>query len=233
MSVSEPLHEVKLRYQGIDMLRSVKYLLWDLDGTLYRSDPDLLNAIQREIYMRMATVLSIPYQEAKKRFLTVYARLGGATATVVELGLDRSLIQEAVDSVDKGKYVKPDPKLRDMFESELRTFNHIIVTNTSREGTVRTLEVLGLSQQIFQGIVTADDVLRPKPDVEPYLKALEITGGPVHEHVSIGDREKVDILPAKRLGMKTILVWGTSEAADASVPTVYDVPKVLHRISQI
>jgi FMN phosphatase YigB (HAD superfamily) len=90
-----------------------------------------------------------------------------------------------------------------------------------------------LSQQIFQGIVTADDVLRAKPDVEPYLKALEITGGPVHEHVSIGDREKVDILPAKRLGMKTILVWGTSEAADASVPTVYDVPKVLRRISQI
>jgi len=209
------------------MLRNVKHLLWDVDGTLYKSKPDLLDAIQHGIYTRVAASLSIPYEEARSRFLAVYARLGGATATAVELGLDRRLIQEAVDSVDKTRYLRPDPKLRDMFEATLRTFTHIIVTNTSRKGTVRTLEVLGLSPRIFQGIVTADDVLQSKPDVGPYTKALEITGSPVHQHVSIGDREKVDILPAKRLGMKTILVWGVSEAADASVPTVYDVPTVL------
>jgi len=209
------------------MLRNVKHLLWDVDGTLYKSKPDLLNAIQHEIYIRVAAGLSIPYQEAKSRFLAVYARLGGATATAVELGLDRRLIQEAVDSVDKARYLRPDPKLRNMFEVALRTFNHIIVTNTSGRGTTRTLEVLGLRPQIFQGIVTADDVLRSKPDVEPYLRALKLTGSPAHQHVSIGDREKVDILPAKRLGMKTILVWGTSSVADASVPTVYDVPTVL------
>jgi len=213
--------------QGIDMLRNVKHLLWDVDGTLYKSQPDLLDAIQYEIYTRVATGLSTSYEEARSKFLAVYARLGGATATAVELGLDRRLIQEAVDSVDKTKYLRPDPRLRDMFEVTLRNFTHIIVTNTSRKGTARTLEVLGLSPQIFQGIVTADDVLRSKPDVEPYVKALETTGCPAHEHISIGDREKVDILPAKRLGMKTILVWGTSEVADASVPTVYDVPTVL------
>jgi len=209
------------------MLRNVKHLLWDVDGTLYKSKPDLLNAIQHEIYTRVAAGLSIPYQEAKSRFLAVYARLGGATATAVELGLDRRLIQEAVDSVDKTEYLRPDPKLRNMFEVALRTFSHIIVTNTSGRGTTHTLEVLGLRPQIFQGIVTADDVLRSKPDVEPYLKALEMTGSPAHQHVSIGDREKVDILPAKSLGMKTIFVWGTSNEADASVPTVYDVPTVL------
>jgi len=209
------------------MLRNVKHLLWDVDGTLYKSKPDLLNAIQHEIYTRVAAGLSIPYQEAKGRFLAVYARLGGATATAVELGLDRRLIQEAVDSVDKTRYLRPDPKLRNMFEVALRTFSHIVVTNTSGRGTTRTLEVLGLRPQIFRGIVTADDVLRSKPDVEPYLRALELTGSPAHQHVSIGDREKVDILPAKRLGMKTILVWGTSNVADASVPTVYDVPTVL------
>jgi len=209
------------------MLRNVKHLLWDVDGTLYKSEPNLLEAIQHEIYTRVAASLSIPYQEAKSRFLAVYARLGAATVTAVELGLDRGLIQEAVDSVDKTRYLRPDPRLRDMFEVTLQAFTHIIVTNTSRKGTVRTLEVLGLSPNIFQGIVTADDVLQSKPDVEPYAKALEMTGSPVYQHVSIGDREKVDILPAKRLGMKTIFVWGASEAADASVPTVYDVPTVL------
>lgn len=214
-------------HKGIDMLRDVKYLLWDVDGTLYKSKPDLLEAIQREIYVRIATGLSIPYEEARRRFLALYARLGGATATAVELGLDRRLVQEAVDSVDKTKYLKPDPRLRDMFEETLRTFTHMIITNTSRKGTIRTLEILGLSPNIFQRIVTADDVVQSKPNVEPYMKALDTTGSAAHQHVSIGDREKVDILPAKKLGMKTILVWGVSEAADVSVPTIYDVPSVL------
>jgi len=209
------------------MLRDVKHLLWDVDGTLYKSEPDLLKAIQHEIYTRIAVGLSVSYEEARKRFLALYARLGGATATVVELGLNRRLIPDAVDSVDKTKYLKPDPKLRDMFEVTLRAFTHVIVTNTSRKGTLRTLELLGLSPKIFQGIVTADDVLRSKPDVEPYVKAQKMTGSAAHQHVSIGDREKVDILPARKLGMKTILVWGASQMADVSVPTVYDVPSVL------
>jgi len=209
------------------VLRDVKHLLWDVDGTLYKSKPDLLEAIQHEIYVRIAMGLSIPYEEASRRFLALYARLGGATATAVELGLDRRLIQEAVESVDKTKYLKPDHRLRDIFEETLRDFTHIIVTNTSRRGTIRTLEILGLSPRIFQGIVTADDVVRSKPDIEPYMKALDMTGSAAHQHVSIGDREKVDVLPAKMLGMKTIFVWGTSEVADVSVPTIYDVPSVL------
>ena len=114
-----------------------------------------------------------------------------------------------------------------MFEVRLQGFQHVIVTNTSRKGTIRTLEILGLSDKMFQGVITADDVARSKPDLEPYLEALKMTGSPANRHVSIGDREKVDILPAKKLGMKTILVWGASKVADVSLPTVYDVPRVL------
>lgn len=114
-----------------------------------------------------------------------------------------------------------------MFEVTLEAFTHIIVTNTSRKGTVRTLELLGLPLRIFRGIITADDVSYSKPDLEPYVKALEMTACPPHQHVSIGDREKVDIFPAKKLGMRTILVWGASDVADVCIPTVYDVPNVL------
>jgi len=209
------------------MLRCVRHLLWDVDGTLYKSRPELVEAIQHEVYKRVAAGLSVPYEEARSRFLAIYDRLGGATATLIELGLDRSLIQDAVDSIDKTKYLKPDRRLKEMFENRLQSFEHIIVTNTSRKGTIRTLEILGLPYKLFQGIITADDVARSKPDLEPYLEALKMTGSPASQHVSIGDREKVDILPAKKLGMRTILVWGASKTADVSVPTVYDVPSVL------
>jgi len=212
---------------GVYMLRGVRHLLWDVDGTLYKSRPELVEAIQHEIYKRVAAGLSVPYGEARSKFLALYDRLGGATVTLIELGLDRTLIQEAVDSVDKTRYLKPDLRLREMLEVRLQGFEHVIVTNTSRKGTIRTLEILGLSDKMFQGVITADDVARSKPDFEPYLEALKMTGSPASRHVSIGDREKVDILPAKKLGMKTILVWGASKVADVSLPTVYDVPRVL------
>ena len=86
------------------MLRCVRHLLWDVDGTLYQSRPELVEAIQHEIYKRVAAGLSVPYEEARSKFLALYDRLGGATVTLIELGLDRRLIQEAVDSVDKTRY---------------------------------------------------------------------------------------------------------------------------------
>jgi len=208
-------------------MSQVKHLLWDIDGTLYRSTPKLVEAIYRETYSRISSRLKIPYEEARKRFVTIYSELGGATATILKLGLSRELIQEAVESVDKTRYIKPDPRLREMFEVRLREYRHIIVTNTSKRGTFRTLEILNLPQEIFQGIITADDVHRSKPDTEPFEKALEMTRGFADQHVSIGDRDKVDILPAKKLGIRTIFVWGISKLADASVLTVYDVPRIL------
>lgn len=210
------------------MLKDVKHLIWDVDGTFYRSNQDLARAIQHEIYVRVADRLGVPYEEAKDRFLAQYHLVGGATAALVELGLSRRLVQEAVDAVDKTRYLKPDLKLREMLEVALRDFTQIIVTNTSRSGTIRTLAALGLSPEIFREMVTADDVLHSKPDLEPFRKVLTITQDSAYRHVSIGDREKVDILPAKKLGMKTIFVWGISEAADASAPTVYDIPDVLN-----
>jgi len=205
----------------------VKHLLWDIDGTLYRSTAELVEAIHHETYSRISSRLNIPYGEARRRFLTLYSELGGATVTVVKLGLGRELIQEAVDAVDKTKYIRSDPRLREMFEVSLRAFTHIIVTNTSRQGTWQTLEILNLRPEIFRGIITADDVRRSKPDTEPFEKALKMTGELAGQHVSIGDREKVDIAPAKKLGIRTIFVWGVSKLADASAATIYDIPRIL------
>ena len=90
-----------------------------------------------------------------------------------------------------------------------------------------TLKKLGVPVTIFERIITAQDCQEPKPDPEPFRLLLKITGLPADQHLYIGDRELVDILPAKKLGMKTILVWGKSKIADLSLPTVYDVAEVL------
>jgi FMN phosphatase YigB (HAD superfamily) len=58
---------------------------------------------------------------------------------------------------------------------------------------------------------------------------MEKTGLPPVAHLMIGDRERVDLVPAKKLGMKTCLVWAAepSMVADITLPTVYDLSQVL------
>ena len=58
---------------------------------------------------------------------------------------------------------------------------------------------------------------------------MDTTGLPPEAHVMIGDRELVDLKPAKTLGIKTCLVWSDvpSDVADVTLSTVYDVPSML------
>jgi HAD superfamily hydrolase (TIGR01549 family) len=211
------------------MFDNIQYLLWDVDGTLYRSNPALFQDIRQEILIRITEGLHVPMSNAEMLFQERYNRLGGSTAAVVDLGLDRRLILKAVDAVDKSKYIRADKQLKHMIEVSLSGYTQLIITNTSRQGTFRTLELLELDPNLFKTIITADDVTHSKPDPEPFLKALELTEASPPCHLSIGDREAVDIAPAKKLGMKTLIVWGQSQLADYSASTIQEIAAVLPR----
>jgi HAD superfamily hydrolase (TIGR01549 family) len=114
-----------------------------------------------------------------------------------------------------------------MLEVDLAEYTQLVVTNTSKEGTFRTLKLLGIDSSLFMAIITADDVSASKPNPESFLKALKLTKAPPSSHLSIGDREAVDIAPARKLGMKTMIVWGQSQLADSSAATIYDVGELL------
>ena len=145
---------------------------------------------------------------------------------MVSLGFGKYAIQEVIDSIDKQEYLKKDPRLIKLFNT-LDNYEHVIVSNSTKASINDTLERLGLEKDIFKTIITKDDVSAYKPNPEPFLKVIEKLGVKPEECVSIGDIENSDIIPAKKLGMKTIFVWGDSEEADASVPTIYDIEKVL------
>lgn len=65
--------------------------------------------------------------------------------------------------------------------------------------------ISGIPPEIFDVIVTCDDA-EPKPMPEGYLKIVEALGLMPEEILYVGDRWKVELEPAKRLGMRTALV---------------------------
>ncbi len=212
--------------------KGIKYCLWDVDLTFYTVVPNLEKEFRQTIYRYVAQKLDIPFSKAKKAFEKEHQKRKSKTAAFEALGLNKYDIQDAIDSIDKKRYLKKDLKLINLFRN-LGFYQHAIISNTTKKSLDETLKILGLKRGNFRVIITKEDTAHYKPDPEPFLRALTLLEAKPQECVSIGDSEFKDIVPPKKLGMKTIMVWGESKQADASAATVYDVQKLLPKSAEI
>lgn len=206
--------------------KNIKVIAWDVDTTMYKDIPELSMAFRDGCIAVIAEAKILSFSAAEQLFETERAKYNSSSLVLKTLGFDvKKIIPEIQRRINKTDFIKEDPKLLPMFLS-LKNFRHFIISNAMVEDDRATLKKLGVPVAIFERIITAQDCQEPKPDPEPFRLLLKITGLPADQHVYIGDRELVDIAPAKKLGMKTILVWGESKIADLSLPTVYDVANV-------
>ena len=74
-----------------------------------------------------------------------------------------------------------------------------------------------------------DDIPVRKPALDGFYKMVETSNLPPEQNLYVGDRVEVDIKPAKRIGMKTCLIYSQSDEADYSVNTFQELAQVLKR----
>ncbi|HCS78352.1 TPA: hypothetical protein DIV55_01265, partial [Patescibacteria group bacterium] len=110
---------------------------------------------------------------------------------------------------------------------------HLLVPNGTKEKIGETLEVLGVSMATFQAVITPETTGVTKPNIKPFELVLASTQLPAAQHLMIGDRVEVDLIPAKKLGMRTCWVtWKNipqtpeSEMVDVCISTIYELAKL-------
>lgn len=208
------------------LFKDIKIIAWDMDTTLYKPDPALGKAFFDGCIEEVARVKNLSFADAKKIFEEARLPTNSSSQALMTLKVgDYWTCWRVQKRIGKINYLHKDPKLPKLFE-QLSGFHHFIISNSVREEIKTVLSAIGLSPSYFEKCISIEDIGEPKPSLKPFELLLKITGLPADQHVYIGDREKVDIVPAKKLGMKTILVWGKSEIADLSLPSVYDVASV-------
>ncbi len=209
-----------------NLCQEIKVLVWDLDGTLYQSIPALTQAMENAFVSILQQEKKLDWQEAEALFNQTRKIHQGATKSLQALGCgDRvSIIKKIESLVDKASFLRVDPQLQLVFQ-QLYSFQHVLLSDTSHQVIIAELEALGLSHTIFNLILGVDDVGLTKPDRLFFTTVLNQTGLPANQHLMIGDRVAIDLLPAKHLGMKTCLVWQENqvEGIDFVLPTVYKV----------
>jgi putative hydrolase of the HAD superfamily len=212
-------------------LSSIKVLVWDLDGTLYHEIEEIKEGIHANAIRLIRQVKVVSKKEAEELFQKTYQKLGSSTQALIHLGVDRTyaLSSEWYSDVQL-KYLKRDERLVQLF-IKLKSWRHLIDTNGARRSTIKKLRRLGLQLSTFEKIFTNADMFGVlKPDPLPFEKVLEYTGLPAQVHLMIGDRDKTDLEPARKLGMKTCLVWDKADSADLSLPSVYQVASLFRRV---
>jgi HAD superfamily hydrolase (TIGR01549 family) len=211
--------------------KDIKILIWDFDGTLYKPNPDLFREVRESEYRAIMKHTGWTREKTIEEFHALHkVTIQSATAVVSKLCNIpiAAAANESEKYFDRRKYLHRDPRLIGMFE-KLKNFRHFIFANGVISHHKETLELLGVPASTFEEFVTSETVGVTKPDPAGFVYILKKTGLAPAAHLMIGDRELVDLAPAKALGMHTCLVWSDTPSlvADVTVKTVYDVLTLL------
>lgn len=213
------------------MFTNVKILIWDFDGTFYKPNPALFHAVREAEYRVIMEHNSWTRDQTIEAFEKLYKKVyPSATETVARIvGIATAdAAVEMENYFDRRDFLARDERLIELFD-KLKNFRHILLANGVIARHKETLKVLGIPKETFELFVTSEVVGITKPSPDGFQYILNYTKLPPKAHLMIGDREAVDLAPAKALGMKTCFVWSDTKSriADVTLPQVYDLTTVL------
>lgn len=216
---------------------SIKAVFFDTSDTLY-SNADLEAAYPKQLVDLLVATRHISQTEAEALLKDTAQKLKGTVKhvtkvrTMAELGFSRAQVHEAFCQVDPAEYLKPDQELDGVMARLVKLYKLGIISNLKRSHILEVLAALGLSVRWFPLLVTEDIVTEIKPDHEPFLKAIELSGYTAQECLYVGDSPTKDMQPAKEVGMQTVLIGDgipdeQAKYIDTAVPNVKELVDLL------
>ena len=186
------------------MSRPLKAVLFDLDGTLLDTAPDMagaLNALRRE-----EGLAPVPYE-------AVRAAVSHGAARVVKTGFPDA--DDDAAAALRGRFLelyrgalsrgtRLFPGMDQVLDSlDGRRLKSGIVTNKPAWLSEPLLEELGLRAR-FACVVSGDTLAERKPHPLPLLHAAKLAGVPAAECIYVGDAER-DVQAAHAAGMAALV----------------------------
>jgi putative hydrolase of the HAD superfamily len=182
-----------------------KFLIFDLDETLYPRDAGLMQAIGARINRYLIERLKLSEEDAQTLRQRYFQQYGTALrGLIVERpNTNTEDYLEFVHDIPLTKYIGPNPALNEMLRSI--DLPKVIFTNAMIEHAQKVLAILGIADRFSRLIdIRAIDFIS-KPDRRAYEKMLALIDAQPDECILVEDSAR-NLLPAKALGLKTILV---------------------------
>ncbi len=180
----------------------IKAIIFDLDGLLIDSEP-----VYAEAYSHAFAVFGLTL--TKEEFYDYWTSKGGSVEKYVkEKGIDinpDNIRQEKRKWYENNhmKLLKPMKGAKECIK-RMDGFPKAICSVSRRDEVMNALNIIGI-KNVFDVIVTNEDVEKRKPDPEGFLNAAKRLGFRPEECVVVEDAEK-GVIAGKTAGMKVIAV---------------------------
>ena len=213
-------------------------LVFDLDGTLVDSAPDLRAALNQMLRERGCPALSLPQVtrmvgDGAPAMVARALAASGADPAEAAGALPRFLELYEADAV---RLTRPYPKVAETLASlRRRGYRTAICTNKPQRATVAVIEGLGLIE-LFDGIAGGDRFPVKKPDPGHLLGLIGELGGRAEASAMIGDSENdaaaghAAALPVVLMRYGYARVDPESLAPDAVVDRFDELPQALEKL---
>jgi HAD superfamily hydrolase (TIGR01549 family) len=217
----------------------IRAMIFDLSGTLYENE-ELDDEYAKMLYRLVSEARDIGLDESKriisekkKELEKTLGKHATKLSAMEALGFDRKMVHDAYCKVEPRKYLGKNKRLSDFLNALKRGYKLGLITNLRSAQAVKTLKALCVDEKVFNRIVGEEGVVDVKPASEPFLKMLSFLNLSGEECVYVSDSVTKDLMPAKKLGFKTVLV-GDAEIKpehekfmDYRVKDVYGLKEVL------
>jgi len=207
-----------------------KCILFDLDDTLYPREAGVMPAIIRRIELYMTQRINIPLDDASTQRRLYFQKYGTALrGLMVEHNINPLEFLEFVHDINPADFLGPSPPLDRMLAAI--PLRKVVFTNSDVAHSERVLKTLRVRGHFETIIDIRARKYQNKPDPVAYHYTLDLLGLSGRECIMVEDSAR-NLIPAKDLGMTTILVDGeaASSAVDYVVPTIFHVGEVLENI---
>ncbi|MGB0359902.1 MAG: phosphoglycolate phosphatase [Endozoicomonas sp.] len=193
-------------------LKGVSLVMYDLDGTLVESVPDLAIALDG-----MLLDLGLPQAGESKTQLWI----GNGIPSLVKRAITDNVRGDEPGNVDKKLFEKGYQCFRHHYEKELGLHSHLfegvkpflkamhhrgiqqaVITNKSEDFSYRLLQLMGIDH-FFGLVIGGDSLSEKKPHPMPLLHTMNHFKISSKQSLMIGD-SITDIQAARRAGVKVI-----------------------------
>jgi putative hydrolase of the HAD superfamily len=210
----------------------ITHLIFDLDGTLYPHNNGIWDAIASRMEEYMHTFLGFSLQEIPAIRERYYHQYGTTLKGLIENhNIDPYEYLEFVHDIPLNQYLESDIRLQETLEK--LNYSKWIFTNADVNHAIRVLTHLGVLTH-FEGILGVNSLnFINKPDLEAYKKVLRLMQDPAPQNCVFFDDIPKNLVGAKALGIKTILVGSsvTAPEIDQAVPDIYQIPAAIDEIT--
>jgi HAD superfamily hydrolase (TIGR01549 family) len=195
----------------------IKEIWFDLNGTLTLQTPEFLNAQDALCFEAYAEATQQPLGDnIKEEYREAYKEHGSKSAMFKTLGMPKDFWPAYFNRLDEAEYYQPDERIYKTVDAIRKVLPIGLLSNSEPDRVERTLRTVNIDPAWFTHILNSSHISEPKPHPQGFELMIDCSNAKPEELVFVGDREDVDIIPAKRLGLITVMVWGRSNEADYS-----------------